>query len=479
MGFKLVPSEVTPFDRSLNYSPNPVDRGLEQRRRIAQQRLTAKRNRRIALFPIIFFQVYLGLSILTFAFGPWAWPVSNPWQLYTFLFLAQVALFTGYRSALNKQPRSASIRIRIPTIVVVSLVFNYVWIGQTYKVRTGESFGLSTAIKSVNSGLSDPGSQYDDRQRNSLVSGGDTTVIDYVNLLLYPLFWLAFPLGVFFWKQLPVLVRVALVGWIVIDLFMWIATGTNKGIADYVLLLPWLLVARKPAMLMKIRPRNVIVIGLIAIIGFAALFAFFSSGMLGRSGGSVTTMYDYGADISADPDNLALRYLPPRLQGTLASFTSYFIQGYYGLSLALQQPFVFCYGVGNSFFLEGLSRHVVATPIITRTYPARIEGTGWEAYRNWHSIYPWIASDLSFPGTLVFMFVIGRLFALVWLDVAFCRNHWAVCLLPLLLTMLFYVPANNQVLAFPGSALPFWALLCVWLYSRKGGRRANRRPVPA
>ena len=51
--------------------------GLGQRRRIAQQRPTVRMNKRIALFPILFFEVYLTLSVLTFAFGQDHGPNAN------------------------------------------------------------------------------------------------------------------------------------------------------------------------------------------------------------------------------------------------------------------------------------------------------------------------------------------------------------------------------------------------------------------
>jgi hypothetical protein len=229
-------------------------------------------------------------------------------------------------------------------------------------------------------------------------------------------------------------------------------------------------------MLMKIWSRNVMLIGLIGIIGVAALFTFFSLRSLVPSGGTTVSWSDPGVGIAADLDSPIMRIVPPGLQLPVGSFISYFIQGYYGLSLALKEPFIFCYGVGNSYFLEGLSRHLVNTPIFDDTYPARIQASGWDAYGRWNSIYPWIASDLSFPGTIVFMFLLGRVFTLVWLDVAFCRNPWAVCLLPLLLTMLFYVPANNQVLAFPQAAMPFYVILVLWSFSRARGH-AKRRVI--
>jgi hypothetical protein len=451
--------------------------GAEQRLRIMQPRPTAKINKRIALFPIIFFQIYLAASVLAFAFGPWPWPVSNALQLYSFLILAQVALFVGYRSAINKQPRPASTRLRVPLMITVSLVFNYLWLPEMYENRTAQAFSSGGAIRAVLIGLTNPGNQYREKLKygHVMAMSMQSTVMDYVTLLIYPVLWIAFPLGVVFWEQLSVRIRVALVGFIILDLSTWVASGMNKGIADFVILLPFMLVARKPAMLINIRSRNVIAIGLIAIIGVAALFTFFSLRSLVPSGGPRSSQYaDSMAGIAVDLDSPSMRVVPPGLQVPVANFVSYFSQGYYGLSLALKEPFIFCYGVGHSYFLEGLSRHLFNPPIYANTYPARIQTSGWDSYIKWDSIYPWIASDLSFPGAIVFMFVIGRLFALVWLDVVFCRNSWAVCLLPLLLIMLFYVPANNQVLAFPQSAMPFYVMLVLWSFSRARGHAKRR-----
>src|ERR1035441_11022425 len=132
--------------------------GVEQRLQIVQPRSTAKINKRIALFPIIFFQAYLATSVLTFAFGPWHWPVSNPLQLYSFLILAQVALLAGYLQAIKKQPRPTSTKLRVPLMVTVSLVFNYLWLPEMYENRTGQVFNPGEAIRAVLIGLTNPGS---------------------------------------------------------------------------------------------------------------------------------------------------------------------------------------------------------------------------------------------------------------------------------------------------------------------------------
>ena len=355
-----------------------------------------RERRRIALYPIVIIQIYLSASVLMFAFGPWPWPVSNPVQFYFFLILAQGALLTGYLQAIKRQPRAASTKLRISTLVTVSLLFNYLWIGQTYESRTGQPFDLESASAAAISGLANPGLQYLKKQLNSSINNGaPTTFMDYASLPAYAVLWIAFPLGVVFWKQLSVRIRVALVAYIVLDLLSWVAAGTNKGIFDYVILLPCLLLARKPAILLDIR-RNLVVFGLIAVVTASVVFTFFSLGMSGRYRGAPLPDYDPVIGIESDFGNPVLRIVPPDLQPPVAFLASYFTQGYYALSLSLKEPFVFCYGVGNSYFLEGLSRHIFYEPLFDSTYPARIASSGWDPYSNWHSIYPWIPATYPF-----------------------------------------------------------------------------------
>src|SRR6267143_4744057 len=127
--------------------------------------------------------------------------------------------------------------------------------------------------------------------------------------------------------------------------------------------------------------------------------------------------------------------------------TFYVTHGYYGLYLSLDKPFVPMFGVGNSLFLTQQVVRITGNEQIGRSsYPKRIEEDGWDALGLWSSIYPWIASDVSFPGTIVLVFLIGRLFALAWLDTLCGGNPFAVVMFSMFAIMLFYFPANNQML---------------------------------
>jgi len=438
---------------------------------------TPKLDKRVAIFPIIFFEVYLTVTVLLFAFGPWNWPVSNPVSLYSFLIAAQIALFVGYRSAIHSRPHPRAVNwLARRRLLLVSLLIGFAWLPQLYKTRTNQlDATLGSAFRSVATGLSDPAKQYASRFHDIATSQTvHATLIDYLSFFAYPILWLLFPLCVVYWPRLSRSLRIGLVIWIAADLLTWAAAGANKGFADYAMLLPWLLLAQKPHLLARTRWRHVLIIGGVALIGLSGVLAFFSANMLGRAGGQDVPLYDVRSGTTANAANPLLAILPLHAQGPAASFMSYLTQGYYALGLSLREPFVPCWGLGNSYFIEGLSRKVVNTGILDKTYPSRIQAYGWDRYRNWHSIYPWIASDLSFPGTILFMYGLGWLFASVWSDVVINKTPVAVSLFTLLLVMLFYIPANNQVLGFPGTATPFLVFLPAWLIARHTAPRVSR-----
>ena len=121
----------------------------------------------------------------------------------------------------------------------------------------------------------------------------------------------------------------------------------------------------------------------------------------------------------------------------------------------------------------GVSRRRAAritgdSEILELPYPVRIEKYGWDAQALWSSIYPWIASDVSFPGTILVVFLIGRLFAQSWLDTLRRENPFGIVMFSQLLIMLFYFPANNQLLQSGEGFTAFWVTLFIWWRTRRG-----------
>jgi hypothetical protein len=434
------------------------------------------RNRRVRMFPIWFFEGYLAVTVVLFAFGPWEWPVANPIELYGFLVLVQIALWLGYKRGIKYSSTSMSKgRWNVDRLILISLIINLLWIMPNFSLRMGlQEISYQKIYESVLEGIINPGNIYLAKIKAFKEIEG-ASFWHFATMIFSPLLWLLFPLSIIFWDRLKTWMKFSTIVWIAFDLMSWIASGTNKGLADLVILLPWLLLARNPRILTPSYYHLRVKFVSLGLALFVTLLIFFAIGQYGRGGRAATDLYDYSINMGVDKENIVMQFLPALGQGAYASLNSYIGQGYYGLSLTLQEPFVWTYGVGNSYFLAGMSPHFSGLKTISEmTYPARIEKHGWDKFTRWNSIYPWLASDVTFPGVLLVVFLIGWLFAKVWLDVLGKDNPIAIALFSLLIIMLFYFPANNQVLAFSRTAIPFWVFLGLWAWQRSKASRTRK-----
>jgi hypothetical protein len=212
---------------------------------------------------------------------------------------------------------------------------------------------------------------------------------------------------------------------------------------------------------------TLVVVGL--VVGF---IAFFSTAIASRSGAKEVSDRFVALDIRADDTNVLLSDLPRGMQSAVRGLSVYLNQGYYALSLALEKPFLPTWGVGNSLaIIRQAERILGAGSVSRRTYPFQIEADGWDAWVLWSSIYPWIASDVSFPGTIVVVFLIGYNFGLAWVDTLNGWNPFAAAMLANFVIMLYYFPANNQVFQSLESAVAFIVTFVLWRSTRRLRRR--------
>src|ERR1035437_786436 len=210
-------------------------------------------------------------------------------------------------------------------------------------------------------------------------------------------------------------------------LAIYVAIGTNKAIADFVLIVPCLVLARHLSGRLKLGRRRIIIASVLAMFAFGLFFSFFSAGQVSRAGSMEGAASLPILDTKANLDNFIVRPLPDELKVPAVVLISYLTQGYYGLYLSLEKPFVPMFGVGNSMFLYfNASKITGMKEIENMPYPIRIGEDGWDGYGQWSTIYPWIASDVSFPGTILVVFLIGYFFALSWIDTLKGSNPYAV-----------------------------------------------------
>lgn len=420
------------------------------------------RSKVVIFAPIALIQTYLGLTVAAFALGPWQWNIPDPVLVYGFLVLAHLALLVGFSVGVGGTGRGYIGRFAPPRLVLFSAIVALVLALPTSQFRTGN------LLPDVVSGLQNPGTAYEQSARLRFYSGR-LPVIEYLRFFLGPVLVIWLPVGVFFWKKIKRSARLLMVMAGVFELATYIASGTNKAIADYILLFSWIVWGAHLSGNLRLSRRAVLGVVITAFLGIVFFVGFFTSTISTRgegSGASVRGVFSQ-VDVRADYDHPAMKRLPPEGQVGFLGLCLYFSVGYQALAMSLEEPWAPCFGIGNSYFLQRqVQRWVGDNDLWRRSYPARLERRGWDSEGLWSSIYPWIASDVSFPGTLLVVFLVGLLFGKLWLDVLVGRNPFAVALFAQVVLMLFYFPANNQLMQ-SGEGLSAFLVSCfAWAWTR-------------
>ncbi|SOZ13909.1 membrane hypothetical protein [Cupriavidus taiwanensis] len=437
--------------------------------------------RRTWLAPLFFFQIYLTVSVVLFFAGPWPWEVEHPIWLACYLFAAQLMIAIGYfmswdgaRSALlPESDREREIEL---TLVYLrrALMVSLVLLIPTALSRTGSAF------PAVVEGLRDTGAAYN-RNFARLQEGNPFLVVEYIRIALAPYFLAVFPITVVLWGRLSKHMRVLACFVIAFNLAIYIATGTNKGFADFVVTLPWLVFLGVAARTLRVRvPRKLLVP--IFLLLFVAFLQFFGAGQAQREGGvGEMGVLNTGAGLlEADPMHFVSRGLSDSGRIIFESITRYLGQGYYALSMAFGIDHASTLGFGHSMFLARNADAIFGTDHFTAgSLPGLLEErTGWGMLALWHSIYPWLASDVGFAGALLVMGLFAYLFGLSWgCSLATLRAHW-ILMAFMMIILFFYIPANNQIFQNAETCAAFF-MVCFSLLWRRWRRTSAIKPAGA
>ena len=110
------------------------------------------------------------------------------------------------------------------------------------------------------------------------------------------------------------------------------------------------------------------------------------------------------------------------LKYNICQLISYLTQGFYGLSLAFQVPFQWTFFLGSVRGLNSIISQIFPfiPSMVNLTYPVRAgEVFGFDGLASWYTIFPWLASDFTFLGALVYMGLVGWLYMRCWIQVSF------------------------------------------------------------
>lgn len=456
----------------------------------------------IRYMPLLVAGGFFLVTIFLFAFGPLSWNPRNPVKLYTFLLSCFAALVIGYVFAVKKvKTADREMNLNVEKYLLVGIITALLLYIPTVYVGTGKWY------PDVYTGIFNTGKAYRVAKYYSTYA---PKLFFYVRMLLAPLFSIVMPITLFYRSRLSKRGFFLGVLVIVLNVSLSIAQGVSKQVADItmqtVLMLCILMFAdnsRKTGWKYKLK------ICAIILMICATFFAYYSNAMKNRVsadiviGNSNSDLSNASTEEELDELEQVLdeevvdkevldsavqgystfsvgeskegslwdKLIPERLKPMVQYLTSYFCHGYYGLSLATEEEFTTSYGLGFSdFFRHNILRFFgggeAEQAVYERTYMSKIAKQGWLNGSVWSSFFIYPASDISFPGTVLLVLVIGFLFGLSWKDAVSTGNLFALVTFMNFCTMVFYFSANNQIFQTGEPALSFVVNFILWIVTR-------------
>lgn len=416
--------------------------------------------------PMILSQSYLAITFLLFLVGKHASDVENMTLLVGFVATANTALFAGYHFQIKRYPTVLSVATndwRSTGLARLGILVGCVYLA-AFGIANLQEYGAEN-IGSIIESIANPGNAYFLKfqilEEQGLTQRVNTII--QVLVLTSAIYAAAVPLAMVYWKQLSIFIRSICILSIITYSSFFLYIGTLKGLADLLIFAFAGLLAAETGTWLGIRTtRSSIARSLVLpAILLCAFVGYMGVNQLDR----VRTI-GIQDQFSRSAEESVIVSLFGQNAGVGAELIlSYPSHGYLGLAYNLETPFEWSFGLGSSRALNSYKvQYFGGENYFFSTYPARTEArTGWPSLMYWSTIYPWLASDLTFPGSVVFIFFTGMFLAKLWVEAAFYRSHISLILFSQMALMIAFIPANNQLMQSRSSLIGIITLLTLYL----------------
>ena len=281
------------------------------------------------------------------------------------------------------------------------------------------------------------------------------------------LFYFAFFLGFFLFKRINFFYRLILIISVILDLmYQTLFIGTQRSIITIAILSIVLFSIKSIDKNFNIKYKKIIKILFFLII----LFVLFLKVISARYG-MWNPSYYRNIDIYNLDSMWLFPFKNPRLKYDICNIISYVTQGYYGLSLTFQTNFKWTFFLGAFRGINSIVSQIIPSipEMADLTYPIRAGVIyNFDGYAQWFTIFPWLASDFTFLGALIYMGLIAKLYMRCWIQVIKYKNPIAFLMLVLLSIQYIFIVANNQLFIQRGESLATIIIFLIYLkYNKK------------
>lgn len=422
--------------------------------------------------PLFLVWGYLVATFALFLLWPINWPIyhADDWARligYVTLCLAVIAACAWQGSA--GATRATAPLPMLPALLVAGAIAAALLLIPTSYAYTGRP-----PWEALDS-LRDQGGAYRRMQTQLLATTGQRNAIVALRALTSPLIYLVLPLGIARWNTIGWTGRGAVAVTVLCSIIFSIMRGTDKEIADL------FVIGVAAAFVAFGRSRALGHQGFALVRRYwswalvAVVFLSFAQGLFierkdQRLGGYInrSVVCANNSRICADLQSPLIAWLPLPQRFGATVFILSTCSGYYGLELALEKPFDTAFGVGHSPASLSVYEVITGDPTIHfRTYTYRNGGDGWSEEYYWSTLMAWLANDVGFPGAVLVLALAAYFWGRWWREAAAGMSDPAAVLFCLTTTMMFYLPANNQVLASYDGYVIFAVWIAVWLWHRR------------
>ena len=423
-------------------------------------------------------------TLLVFVTAPVRWRTDNLILLCVFVLLCQFLVFLGFwfgRRTGGTMPGTykppfidgRSLVRTLFIVYVITLPMSY-----AYRLELAP-FDIPGIISRLVAGIRDPHFGYAATQEKTGLGPVPWSAFFLVSIFNQ----LFFPVGFLYWRQLRAAAKVVFVILLGIDLFYWIGIATSFGVVSLVTTfgLSTMFWPAHPRRTVRQRASRIVV--LVLLLG--GTIAFFSHNLYRRSNFVQVDVSQYEvARSEIILDHQAFALVPEPLWPTYIMVVTYLGQGYYHTCFAFDLEFRPTGLVGNNTALISLAR-LFGVDVWNDTYMHRLHRQGIDEYGVWHSAYTWFASDVSFFGVPVLLFVVGYLFGFSW-GQGLTGDFLSRVVFIMFGNILLFLFANNTYLASVFYAfmvfVPLWMVTrfsAVGIAAGSGRRSELSRPTAA
>ncbi len=328
-------------------------------------------------------------------------------------------------------------------------------------------FAMALFSGNLNINLTTTGSAYINSYEGLSRNSGNYSIRFLISSLAALPMFVCVVWGVFYFKKLELIWKIVVIYVIVMTIAVFtVGTGKQKQLGDLMIYL-FAIWGIKMASESRVKLKNVLAIAAVMLVGVGLMLTLLGSRYAAIGVNSDTINEGIHALIYFKQDSYIMKLFGQNLGFAISMLSGYLGQGYYGLSLAMEQDFTWTAFGGSSYSFSVILNQLFGFPfLVEQSYPYLVgDNTGW-AETKWHSVFAWFASDFTFPGTLVLFTFVAFIYGRTWKEAVSNGNPFSVLLFCLLSVGIIYIPANNQLMHSPGGLFTLIGIVALYFLFR-------------